>query len=96
MKVQHEKMIEVALNFILPEVQKSQKAYKDISKMIVSNLNGEHQCSILWDRNEKFVRLLKKHNIPLSTIGKKEVILGNYYVRTRDNYYSAPEKLIWD
>ena len=54
MKVQHEKMIEVALNFILPEVQKSQKAYKDISKMIVSNLNGEHQCSILWDRNEKF------------------------------------------
>lgn len=91
---QHE-VVDAAMGFILPNIPKGSKEYRAFSNLIVKKLTGEHQCAILWNRDKAFVSLLKKHKIPLSYIGNKEVTIGNYYVRVRKDFHDAKETVLY-
>jgi len=96
MNEMQKEIVAISMDYILPHVQKNTDTYRDFSKFILEELEGEHECCILWNRNENFVSLLSKHNIPIEAIDMKEVTIGCYYVRVRDNYYHVKEKILFN
>jgi hypothetical protein len=93
------KIVHVAIEFILPDVKKSSTCYKELHEFIINRVEGEHNCCILWDRNEEFLTLLTRNGISWDAIEKKEVIIGqdkyHIYVRVRDHYIASRETLIF-
>ena len=55
-------------------------------EVFLPNVLGTH-VSILWFRNEAFMKLCQKHNVDIE---KKEIVLTKDYVRATDNYHVAP------